>query len=245
MVRFSPPSPASRLPLPERILPQLGRAAARPAIGPGWVHELKHDGHLILANLEHGRVRLRSRPGNDATCRFAPLARWLSELKVESAILDGEIAVPVERGVTHIDQLSFAVHHAPERLAYYAFDLLWLDRRDLRRRPLLERKALLQKLLARAPGRVIFSDHFAGDGAVLFRRVGELGGEGIVSKRADAPYTSGPSSTWLKVKHAAVGTFPSSATSPRAGASRRCSWRRSPGAGCGRSAAWSSGVRAC
>jgi hypothetical protein len=76
------------------------------------------------------------------------------------------------------------------------------------RRPLLKRKANLAKLLRRAPQRLVYSDHWCGDGRELFRKVRELGGEGIVSKRADAAYTSGPSSTWLKCKHASVGTFP-------------------------------------
>ena len=96
---------------------------------------------------------------------------------------------------------------APERLAFFAFDLLWLNGEDLRRRPMLERKARLAKLLRRAPERVVFSD-WNGGGRDLFRRVGELGSEGIVSKRADSPYTSGPSSTWLKCKHSSIGTFP-------------------------------------
>ena len=97
---------------------------------------------------------------------------------------------------------------APERLAFFAFDLLWLNGEDLRRRPLLERKATLAKLLRRAPERVVYSDHWSGDGRDLFRKVGEFGGEGIVSKRGDAPYRSGPSTTWLKCKHSTVGTFP-------------------------------------
>jgi bifunctional non-homologous end joining protein LigD len=170
------------------------------------MHEIKHDGHRIVAAIDSGCVRLMSRPGNDATSRFATITKWLGALRVKTAILDGEVAVPDERGVTHIDQLRLA-RHAPERLAFYAFDLLWLDGQDLRRRPLLDRKAQLAMLLARAPERIVYSDHLAGDGGKLFRKIGELGGEGVVSKRADAPYTSGPSSTWVKVKHSSVGTF--------------------------------------
>jgi bifunctional non-homologous end joining protein LigD len=88
------------------------------------------------------------------------------------------------------------------------FDLLYRDGWDLRRCPLLDRKTALAKLLEEAPDRILYSDHLAGDGAALFAKIGELGGEGIVSKRVDAPYTSGPSSTWLKTKHAEVGAFP-------------------------------------
>jgi bifunctional non-homologous end joining protein LigD len=177
-----------------------------PPTGSGWLHEIKHDGHRIIATVERGVVRLVSRPGKDATKRFASIAAWLGQLPVNTAILDGEVAVPDERGVTHIDHLN-AARRAPERLAFFAFDLLWLDGQDLRRRPLLERKARLVRLLRRGPERLIYSHHWNGDGLALFRKVGELGGEGIVSKRADAAHTSGPSSTWLKCKQSSVGTF--------------------------------------
>ena len=189
------------------IAPQLCRAVHEPPSGPGWIHEVKHDGHRIIARLERGSSRLLSRPGNDVSRRFAPIAEWLRQLPVRTAILDGEAAVPDQRGVTHIDHLN-AARDAPERLAFFAFDLLWLNGEDLRRRPLLERKATLTKLLRRAPERVVYSDHWSGDGRDLFRKVGEFGGEGIVSKRVDAPYTSGPSPTWLKCKHSTVGAFP-------------------------------------
>jgi bifunctional non-homologous end joining protein LigD len=189
-----------------KIAPQLCRAVHEPPFGPGWLHEIKHDGHRILATVESGRVRLLSRPGNDATRRFARIAEWLRRLPVTTAIIDGEAAAPDDRGVTHIDNLK-AAQHSPEQLAFYAFDLLWLDGEDLRHRPLMERKGKLEKLLRRAPRRVVYSDHWMGDGRDLFRKVGELGGEGIVSKRADAAYISGPSATWVKCKHASVGTF--------------------------------------
>ena len=190
-----------------KVLPQLCRAVHEPQIGRGWIHEIKHDGHRIIATVQSGLVRLSSRPGHDATKRFASIAELIRQIPVKTAIVDGEVAVPDERGVTHIDHLN-AARDAPERLAFFAFDLLWLNGEDLRRRPLLERKATLAKLLRRAPERVVYSDHWTGDGRDLFRKVGEFGGEGIVSKRVDAPYTSGPSTTWLKCKHSTVGTFP-------------------------------------
>jgi bifunctional non-homologous end joining protein LigD len=189
-----------------KVTPQLCRAVHEPPTGPGWIHEVKHDGHRIIATIEYSSVRLLSRPGNDATRRFAAVTEWLLQLAVTNAILDGEVAVPDERGVTHIDYLNTA-RHAPERLAFFAFDLLWLNGEDLRRSPLVARKARLAKLLRHAPHRIAYSDHWNGNGRDLFRKIGELGGEGIVSKRADAPYTSGPSSTWLKCKHSSIGTF--------------------------------------
>jgi bifunctional non-homologous end joining protein LigD len=132
----------------------------------------------------------------------------LSMLSVRSAVLDGEIAVPDERGVTNLYLLDQALHGHGGHLVYYAFDLLYRDGWDLRRCPLLDRKAALAELLKDTPDHLMVSDHLAGDGAALFAKIGELGGEGIVSKRVDASYTSGPSSTWLKTKHAEIGAFP-------------------------------------
>jgi bifunctional non-homologous end joining protein LigD len=173
----------------------------------GWVHEIKHDGHRVIAYLDRGNVRLVSRPGNDATRRFAPVAATLARLKVKQAIIDGEVSVPDERGVTHIDYFNQALKRDPARLAFYAFDLMFLDGLDVRRRDLPERKRALAEILARHPGRVLVSEHLACDGRALFKKVGELGCEGIVSKRIDAAYTSGPSKTWLKCKHSEVGAY--------------------------------------
>jgi bifunctional non-homologous end joining protein LigD len=125
-----------------------------------------------------------------------------------AAALDGEIAVPDERGVTHITLLDAALRGRGRPLVFYAFDLMFLDGLDRRRCCLLDRKAALAEVLARSPERVLLSEHLPCDGRALFEKVGELGGEGIISKRIEAPYTSGPSSTWLKAKHSAVGTFP-------------------------------------
>jgi bifunctional non-homologous end joining protein LigD len=105
-----------------KIAPQLCRAVQEPPTGSGWLHEIKYHGHRIIATVERGRVRLVSRPGNDATRRFAPIATWLGELPVRTAIIDGEAAVPDERGVTHIDHLN-AARHAPERPGSYEWRL--------------------------------------------------------------------------------------------------------------------------
>ena len=73
------------------------------------MHEIKHDGHRIIGYLDRGKVRLVSRPGNDATRRYAPVAAMLERLRVEQAIIEGEVAVPDERGVTHISLLDEAL----------------------------------------------------------------------------------------------------------------------------------------
>ena len=85
----------------------------------------------------------------------------------------------------------------------YAFDLLELDGDDLRDLPLIERKQRLKKLIGKARHAILFTEHLMGDGATMFRHVSSMGLEGIVSKRTDAPYRSGPSKTWLKSKNPA------------------------------------------
>jgi bifunctional non-homologous end joining protein LigD len=129
------------------------------------------DGHRIIATIECGVVRLVSRRGNDATRRFAPAAERLYQLPVRTAIIDGKWQYRTSAAYTHIDHLN-AARRAPERLAFFAFDLLWLDGEDLRRCPLLERKVRLVRLLRRGPERLVYSDHWNGDGLALFARIG-------------------------------------------------------------------------
>src|SRR5207245_6602784 len=117
-------------------------------------------------------------------------------------VLDGEIAVPDDRGVTQIGDLQDAIaRRRPERLAYFAFDLLHLDGHDLRSCPIEDRKALLEDLLDDAGcRRLVFVDHMTGRGAELFEHARALGAEGIVSKRLGSRYHGGPSRDWLKTK---------------------------------------------
>lgn len=186
--------------LPRRVATQQPVLVGTVPDGPGWVHEIKHDGWRILAFRDGERTRLVSRQGRDWTAAFAPVAAALGPLACRDAILDGEVAAPDEAGITRLAQLRGC---PPGRLVYYVFDLLWLDGEDLRPRPLLERKARLERLLRPAGGRVLYSDHVeAADGPALYERAVQLGCEGIVSKRADAPY--GGRRTWRKIKPAAV-----------------------------------------
>jgi len=114
-------------------------------------------------------------------------------------MLDGEAVVAGADGVAVFDALHRR-HKAPDAMLY-AFDLLEHDGKDLRALPLDERKAKLAKLLARAPVGLVFNEHTDEDGAVVFRHACKMGLEGIVSKRLAAPYRSGPSRDWIKVKN--------------------------------------------
>jgi hypothetical protein len=124
-----------------------------------------------LAFVRAGRLRLQSRNGYDVTDKFAAALTGISELGCD-LVLDGEVGVPDEHGVTHLDDLTDAIRHRrSERLAYFAFDLLHLDGRDLRGCALVHRKAALQEQLERAQApRTLYIDHIEGDGATLLPR---------------------------------------------------------------------------
>jgi bifunctional non-homologous end joining protein LigD len=146
----------------------------------------------------------RSASGNlDRTARFRPIAATLAVPKIRAAYLDGEIAELGADGVTSFAALQDALSRGgAERLTYYVFDLLHLDGRDLTALPLIERKALLELLLARLPkgSPVRYSNHVEGQCPAFFAQACKLHLEGIVSKRAAAAYRSRRTEDWLKVK---------------------------------------------
>ena len=164
-----------------------------------FLFELKIDGFRALAHIEVGKGELISRNGN--TFRgFADLAAWIAEhLKVESAVLDGEIACVDENGRPVFRDLLFR----RRQCVFIAFDLLYLNGKDLRTLPLIERKAMLKKLLRRKRSRMLYLDHVEGDGRLLFEQIVKMDLEGIVCKRKDSPYkvTEKPSPYWIKVRN--------------------------------------------
>jgi bifunctional non-homologous end joining protein LigD len=195
--------------IPRDIKFQTVSPSAEPPKGDGWLHEVKHDGHRLLAIAADGMLRLLSRNGHNRTALFREPFHPLAEAGLPPLVLDGEIAVPDERGVTHIDWLNKAIsERRPEEFAYFVFDLLHLDGEDLRRRPLEDRKALLRDVIGSAGcPRIVAVDYVAGIGPQLFEAVRQLGGEGIVSKRRGSFYRGGESRDWLKTKCHQTGTF--------------------------------------
>ena len=176
-------------------------ADAVPA-GPEWVHEVKFDGYRTEALVDNGQVRLMTRSGLDWTHKYQEIARVLAALDAHQAILDGEIVAVTDQGVSSFSKLKEELGaERSENLQYYLFDLLALDGEDLRRRPLLERKARLEALLARSSfeGRVIYSEHFA-ENPDFLPNACRLDMEGIISKRVDSIYSGRRGKTWLKVK---------------------------------------------
>jgi len=158
-----------------------------------------------VAHLERGKARLITRNGHDWTKRLHALARQIEALPVQQAILDGELVALGAGGASSFRELQEALSRKQTaQLTYQVFDLLYLDGHDLSATPLLERKQALMQLLQAAAlesgGTVRYSDHVQGQGPEFFEQACTLGLEGIVSKRADAPYRSGRGKLWLKVK---------------------------------------------
>ncbi|RVD17628.1 DNA ligase D [Mesorhizobium sp. M4B.F.Ca.ET.017.02.2.1] len=196
---------------PSRIEPQLATQVPKPPGGEGpaentsehWLHEIKFDGYRTMAHVVDGEVRLITRGGIDWTKRYGDLPQAFARLPVSQAIIDGEIMVLDEKGISRFALLQDALSAgAGSKLHFYAFDLLHLDGWDLRKAPLRKRKALLAELLAgqAANAAIQFSDHVEGDGQGLYEQASDLGLEGVVSKRADAIYQSGRTKSWTKVK---------------------------------------------
>jgi len=190
--------------LPALTFQELELATLADAVPSGkeWVHEIKFDGYRTEALFDQGHVHLMTRSGLDWTDKYADIARVLKALKARQAILDGEIVAVTEEGVSSFTKLKDELGaERSDNLQYYVFDLLFLDGEDLRPLPLLDRKARLHDLLAGTDfeGRVIYSEHFP-ESPDFLPNACRLDMEGIISKRADSPYSGRRGKSWLKVK---------------------------------------------
>jgi bifunctional non-homologous end joining protein LigD len=164
--------------------------------GPGWAHELKHDGYRLQIHVRDGRVKLYTMNGADWSKRHPLIVRDAARID-GSAIIDAEVVWLDSEGMAVFDALHSRVSDA--KASACAFDLLMLNGEDLRRKPYVERKAL-RKILRHGRG-IQYVEHAEGHGDKMFAAVCKLGLEGIVSKKLDAPYRSGPSKAWIKVKN--------------------------------------------
>lgn len=197
----SPPADrAVRAKLPQRQEPQLAVQAEEPPDGPGWVSEIKFDGYRLLCWADHGKVRVLTRNGLDWSDRLPAVVRAVAELKVDTAIIDGELVVLDKSGASSFPELQAALSAGKDdALHLYLFDLLYLNGWDLRPCRLLDRKRVLATL-SNWEGSLRFSDHHLGDAVAMHREACRLGLEGIVCKQADAPYRAGRGHGWVKVK---------------------------------------------
>jgi len=190
--------------MPGFIEPCLATLRSTPPAGEEWVHEVKFDGYRLQAHVARGAAKMLTRSGLDWTARFGkPIAGALATLPCGQAVIDGEVVVISDSGATSFAGLQAALSQGrPDLMTFYAFDLLHLDGEDLRAEPLVERKARLQDLLAGSEenGPLRYSEHFAEPGKTMLSHVCRMGLEGVLSKRADAPYRSGRGYDWIKSK---------------------------------------------
>ena len=184
------------------IEPCLPSKVFRPPTGPLWVHEIEHDGYRLMVRRDGSRVRCFTRGGHDWANRFPAIVDAALRLKATSFLIDGEAVIAHDDGTPDFHALRN--RRRGREVVLFAFDLIGHDGDDLCDLPLIERKRRLKKLLGRAKRRSIqFVEHLTGDGPTVFRHVCAMGLEGIVSKRTDAPYRSGPSKVWVKAKNPA------------------------------------------
>ncbi len=193
---------AKREKMPDFVEPMLAKLAANAPTGDRWLHEIKFDGYRLQARIEAGKVRLLTRSGLDWTAKFGPeVVTALATLPVKAAILDGELVVETGAGATSFSALQSDLSEGrSDRFVYYAFDLLHLDGHDLRKVGLIERKALLQQVLATAQPVLRYSEHFIETGEMVLRHACRLSLEGIVSKLRDGAYRTGRGAGWIKSK---------------------------------------------
>jgi bifunctional non-homologous end joining protein LigD len=183
--------------------PQLAKLVKGPPEGSEWLHEMKYDGYRIGCRIQGGTAMLISRNGKDWTAAFPEICRAAEKLGVLDALLDGEVAIVRPDGRTSFQDLQNAFTGGNRQgLVYFAFDLMHVDGATLLGRPLLERKAALRRLVGRprARSRIRYSEHVIGGGAALFEQACRERLEGIISKRADAPYSAGRRAAWVKTK---------------------------------------------
>ncbi len=189
--------------LPDFVPLSLATLYEQPPRGPSWLHEIKFDGYRTEARLDHGKVKLLTRKQQDWTHRFKPIAKAVAGLAADTALLDGEIVVEGENGISDFSLLQTDLKDGrSDRFVYYVFDLLYLNGRDLTDVALTARKAALAGLL-KSNGKdsvIRYAEHFDEDGPLIYRHASDMGLEGIVSKRRDAPYRSGRTDNFIKTK---------------------------------------------
>jgi bifunctional non-homologous end joining protein LigD len=200
---------APKAPMPGFVEPCDPSLHERAPTGEGWVYEIKTDGYRAQVHIRNRRVTIYSRTGYDWTEQFGPIAKAASKLKVREAIIDGEATVLGNTGLPDFQALRRELgNRKSSRLLLHAFDLLYLNGRDLRRAPLVERKQALKRLLEGAPHSLAYVDFLEADGTRVFEQACRMGIEGIVAKRVDMPYRSGRQDSWIKLKCTKSDTYP-------------------------------------
>ena len=191
------------------VQPMLAEPADEAFTRDGWIFELKLDGYRLLAAKSHGEALLLTRNGNDYTGVFPEIARAIKALPLDDGIIDGEVVVLDAQGVPSFARLqqrgrlqsSLDIKRAAVELpaTFYAFDFIAFEGHDLRPLPLVRRKELLADAVPKL-GPVRLLDHIERDGEAFLEQVTKIGLEGVIAKRAEAPYRGGRFGNWLKIK---------------------------------------------
>ena len=193
--------------MPQVLRPMLATLVDKPFSDPEWIFETKWDGFRSVCFIDKGKMRLVSRNQIEMTPQYPELEKLPKHVAAKQAIIDGEIVALDEHGMPRFQLLqnklrirsgSYAAATTAQ-IVYFAFDLVYCDGYDLMACPVVERKALLKKIL-RPAGFVKYSDHIEGDGERFFREIEKFHLEGMMAKRAASPYVQKRSSDWLKVK---------------------------------------------
>ena len=198
-----PPAGARKAKLPEQLQPQLATLVdAPPRDSENWIYEIKFDGYRMLTRAEGGRIKLATRNGNDWTRKLPHLQQALEAMELPDGWYDGEIIMPGDRVPADFQALQGAFETSRTGdILYYLFDVPFCAGHDLREVPLLERRAVLQRIVARKPhDKVRFSAVFDARPEDVIASACRLGLEGVIAKRKDSAYVLRRSSDWVKLK---------------------------------------------
>jgi bifunctional non-homologous end joining protein LigD len=169
--------------------------------GSAWFHEMKFDGYRCLLSIGGDQAKVYTRTGLDWSDKFPEIVEAAAKIGVGSALLDGEIVKLDERGKTGFSALQQAISEGGRGLSLFLFDALEINGEDLTSLPNIERKQRLASLVGEGdPPFILYADHVIGAGEKLFDAMCAAGGEGIISKKADAPYRGARTKAWLKIK---------------------------------------------
>jgi bifunctional non-homologous end joining protein LigD len=181
--------------------PQLATLVDHVPTGSAWLYEMKYDGYRCLIAIGGGKARIYTRSGLDWTDKFPEIAEAAATLPARSALLDGEIVSLDEEGRTNFSALQAAISAGGRGLTCFLFDALAIDGEDLTSLPNVERKQKLAGLLGDGrPPFLLYAQHIVGAGEKLFAAMCDAGQEGVIAKKADAPYRGARTKAWLKIK---------------------------------------------
>ncbi|MBL4678612.1 MAG: DNA ligase D [Mucilaginibacter sp.] len=186
--------------IPTGIKPMLATLVNEPFDDPDWEYEVKWDGYRALSFINKGEVEIFSRNNKGFNDKYYPLTKLLQEWKI-NAVIDGEILVLNDKGVSNFGALQNWRSEADGELVYYVFDLLWYDGKNLMGLPLNERQAVLRDVIPTDDDRIRISQTFKANGTEFFEAAKKIGLEGIMAKRMSSTYiTDNRSKDWLKIK---------------------------------------------